>query len=152
MSYALARPALVALVVAVVPSTKVQGLGASFVHDRTINRLVHGTGRHFGMLAFAGKQWGPATASANIRSYAVELCIDYPASDNAAAIDAAIIADYESISAALSNVANWGQPTSTIRCVGADSETANTALFPFVVEDFPDAKRLKISFPVEVTA
>lgn len=151
MSYALARPVLVAIVVAASTTTKVQGLGSALVHDKTINERVFGESRHFGVLATAGRQWGPATLSANIRSYDVALLVDYPDSDDAAAIDAAIVADYEAISAALSSSANWQTPASTIRCLGADSESANSQLFPFVVVDVEGGKRLRIQFPMEVS-
>ncbi len=152
MSYAAARPVLVSIVKGTTTTTKAQGLGASLVHDVTGSDRVIAAFRHFWLRASAGRRWGPATLSASIAAYDVEVVVDYPDSDDAAAIDAAMIADYEAISARLADSSLWQRPTSTIRCVGASADSAPSApLFPFVVDDVEGGRRLRIAFPLEVT-
>ena len=153
MTWALARPVLVSIVKAAAPTTKSQGLGAAFVHDTAINDRIHGAHRHFGIMLRQLRRLGPAQMVANCVAVVVAVVVDYPDSEDASAIDAAIGADYEVISRALAAQDSWARSTSSIRCVGADSESSpDAALFDAEVVDVEGGKRLVITFPVEFSS
>lgn len=150
MSYALARPVLVDIVEAVTPSTLQLGMGEKFRHDpRGDDAQPVGGRRRFWFRVVNAVRRGPFRLQANELSYDVELVIEYQAVTDTAKLDDVIVADFEAVTAALASDANWQRPASTIRNVGAVD--ANV-LFGAVVEDLDGGRRLRVSFPLEVTA
>lgn len=150
MSYALARPVLVDIVEAVVPATLALGMGEKFRHDpRGADEQPVGGRRRFWFRAVNALRRGPFRRTANELAYDVELVIEYQAVTDTAKLDDVIVADFEAVTAALANDANWQRPASTIRNIGAVD--ANV-LFGAVVEDLDGGRRLRVSFPLEVIA
>lgn len=150
MSYALARPVLVEIIEAVVPTTAALGTDAKFRHDpRGSDEQPIGGRRRFWLRVVNAVRRGPFRLTTNELSYDVELVIEYEAVTDTAKLDDVIVADFEAVTAALANDANWQRPTSTIRNVGAVD--ANV-LFGAVVEDLEGGRRLRVSFPLEVKA
>lgn len=148
MSYALARPVLVAIVEAVAPTTAALGTDAKFRHDpRGDDAQPIGGRRRFWFRVVNAVRRGPFRLNANELSYDIELVVEYQAVTDTAKLDDVIVADFEAVTAALANGANWQRPSSTIRNVGAVD--ANV-LFGAVVEDLEGGRRLRISFPLEV--
>lgn len=150
MSYALARPVLVEIVEAVVPTTAALGTDARFRHDpRGDDGQPVGGRRRFWFRVVNALRRGPFRLVANELAYDIELVIEYQAVTDTAKLDDVVVADFEAVTAALANDANWQRPASTIRNVGAVD--ANV-LFGAVVEDVEGGRRLRISFPLEVKA
>jgi hypothetical protein len=150
MSYALARPVLVDIVEAVTPTTAALGTDGKFRHDpRGDDAQAVGGRRRFWFRAVNALRRGPFRRTANELVYDIELVIEYQAVTDTAKLDDVIVADFEAVTAALANDANWQRPASTIRNVGAVD--ANV-LFGAVVEDIDGGRRLRVSFPLEVTA
>jgi hypothetical protein len=150
MSYALARPVLVAIVEAVTPTTAALGTDGKFRHDpRGDDIQPVGGRRRFWFRTVNALRRGPFRRTANELAYDIELVIEYQAVTDTAKLDDVIIADFEAVTAALADDANWQRPASTIRNVGAVD--ANV-LFGAVVEDIDGGRRLRVSFPLEVTA
>jgi hypothetical protein len=150
MSYALARPVLVAIVEAVTPTTAALGTDSKFRHDaRGDDAQPVGGRRRFWFRTVNALRRGPFRRTANELTYDIELVIEYQAVTDTAKLDDVIVADFEAVTAALANDANWQRPASTIRNVGAVD--ANV-LFGAVVEDIDGGRRLRVSFPLEVTA
>ncbi len=148
--YATARPVIVRIVEGTTGLTKVQGLGSKLIHDATGNERVFNAFRHFHIEVRGGLgRRGPGQAVARFAVYNGVVVVDYPDSDDAAAIDAAIVADYEAVSLRLQSPTNW-QPASTtaIRILGNDDGA--DFVFPFEVADVAGGKRLSIFFPFEV--
>lgn len=150
MSYALARPVLVEIVEAVAPTTAALGTDARFRHDpRGDDGQPVGGRRRFWFRVVNALRRGPFRLVANELAYDIELVIEYQAVTDTAKLDDVVVADFEAVTAALANDANWQRPASTIRNVGAVD--ANV-LFGSVVEDVEGGRRLRISFPLEVKA
>ncbi len=105
--------------------------------------------RRFWFRAVNAVRRGPFRLQTNELSYDIELVVEYQAVTDTAKLDDVIVADFEAVTAALANDANWQRPASTIRNVGAVD--ANV-LFGAVVEDLEGGRRLRISFPLEVKA
>lgn len=150
MSWTIASPVVIAGVKAVANLTKVLGLGEKLNHDVCGDDDVPMAFRSFFVKATAGSRRGPATSLANISRYDCVLAVDYPDADDRNAINAAIVSDYERISAKLMLPATW-QPLSTtsIRRLGPGD---GDELYPFEVVPMPNGggKRLRVFFPCEV--
>lgn len=149
MSYALARAELVRIVEETAPTTLLLGLGDKFRYDaRGDDDQPVGGRRRFWIRAMQGFRRGPARAHANEGLYDVELVVEYQAVNDAGLLDSCMVEDFEAITGALMLDSNWGRPASTIRNVGAvDADV----LFRAGLEDVEGGRRLRITFPLEVT-
>lgn len=149
MSYAVARAQLVTIVEGVAPTTKLLGLGDTFRHDsRGDDAQPVGGRRRFWFRCVQAFRRGPARLQANEGMYDVELVVEYQAANDTGLLDSCIVEDFEAITGALMLDSNWARPASTIRNVGAiDADV----LFRAGLEDVEGGRRLRITFPLEVT-
>jgi hypothetical protein len=149
MSYAIARAQLVSIVEATAPTTLLLGLGDKFRHDaRGDDAQPVGGRRRFWLRAVQGFRRGPSRLQVNEGMYDVELVVEYQAANDSGLLDSCMAEDFEAITAALMRDSNWNRPASTIRNVGAvDADV----LFRAGLEDVEGGRRLRITFPLEVT-
>jgi hypothetical protein len=147
----------VRIVADTVPLTKGNGLGGAFVEDPRAggDRPISGARRFF--IEVQGlRRIGPWRPAANVVVVDASVVVEYPALADRGALDLALVSDFEAITAELADGTKWGRgDSSTIRCVGASSESGpDDALFECVVVDVVTdgqvaGKRLRITFPVE---
>ncbi len=153
MGIALARPVLVTIIGGTTPTTKAAGLGDTFKHDpRAFGEQPISASRRFWLEVRAGRRWGPMRPAIGVVAYVVALVVEYKDLADMAKLDEAIAADYEAISLRLTEQMLWDRPTSSIRCIGADSDSAaNTPLLPFEIDNLAGGRRLRVLFPLELT-
>lgn len=149
MSYALARAELVRIVEETAPTTLLLGLGEKFRHDpRGDDAQPVGGRRRFWCRCVQTFRRGPARLQANEAAYDVELVVEYQAANDTGLLDQCMVEDFEAITGALMLDSNWNRPASTIRNVGAiDADV----LFRAGLEEVEGGRRLRITFPLEVT-
>lgn len=101
--------------------------------------------RRFWFRVVEGAGIGPASLSINRADVVVDLVVDYPTSENAGRVDETIVDDWRVIHSAINTPAKWDRETSGIIHVGhGDPEK----LYPYVVEDLPGLRRLRVRFNV----
>lgn len=146
MSWAAARPVLVSIIGAVVPTVKRQGLPPKFKHDDNGSEGEPiGDSRRFWLITKSGNAIGHVQPTATRYRVSVDVVVEYVFDVDSSTMDLAIVEDAVEIVRALASSANWQRPTSTIVAVSP----AGDSLGPFVVEDVEGGKRLRITLDVE---
>lgn len=148
MSWAAARPVLVSIVGAVVPTVKRQGLPPKFKHDTNGEESeALGDSRRYWIATKSGNAIGHVQPTATHYTVTVDVVVEYVFDVDSATMDLAIVEDAVEIIRALASSANWQRPTSTIVAVSPSGDS----LGPFVVEDVDGGKRLRITLEVRFT-
>lgn len=148
MSWSAARPVLVSIIGAVVPTVKKQGLPSKFKHDPNGEETeALGDSRRYWLAIKQGNAIGHVQPTATRYKLTVDVVVEYVLDADFATLDEAIGEDAIEIIRALATSSNWQRPTSTIIAVSP----AGDSLGPFVVEDVEGGKRLRLTFDLEIT-
>ena len=148
MTWATTRQALVAIPSALTP-TAVRGLAPAFRHDVNGHEDAVGTqSRRWWGRVVSGAAEGPYQTQQTRHRVAWEVVVEYVDSvGNTTAIDEAIPTDAALLARAFSDGSQWGRPSSGIVAVSP----AGDNVAPYVVEQVPGARRLRMTLEVRYT-
>lgn len=147
MTWQTVRRALVAIPAAVTPTVVVRGLPAKFTHDANGHDDVVGTqSRRWWGRVVSGAAEGPYQTQQTRHRVSWEVVVEYVDSvGNTTAIDEAIPTDAADLARAFADGSNWGRAGGS----GIVAVTpAGTDVAPYVVEQTPGARRLRMTLEV----
>lgn len=151
MTYATAKKRVVDIIEATTPIEAANALGVKFVHDvKGSDEKTGAPGRRFWLRTLDGGSVAPSSSFSRRRRCTLALTVEYPAliaqtSDG----DAAMIGDYDAISAQLLDGTTWARATSSIVAISADGQEL---ALPYVVERATTGWRLRLTFTMEYEA
>jgi hypothetical protein len=154
MTWARARSTIAGVLSGVQPSTRGNGLGERFVEDkRAGGDQPVSSPRRFWLEVprILGRQ-GPAQMVSTQAVLEVRVVVEYKTLTDRAALDAAIVADWADLTAALSLPGAWQPASETgVRCIWSTGEQWMPASITDVVVDATLAgRRLEFTFLCEV--
>jgi len=147
MTWATVRRVLVAIPATVTPSVTSRALPAKFKHDDNGHDDVVGTqSRRWWGRVLSGAAEGPYQVQQSRHRVAWEVVVEYVDSPgNTTAIDEAIPTDAAQLARAFADGTLWGRSTGS----GIVAVTpAGTDVAPYVVEQAPGARRLRMTLEV----
>ena len=146
MSYETAREQIVQIVEEnASPALKLRASGDRYKHFKTANAERLPVTRGFYLEAAGGNVKGPLTSITRRRNAEITINMAYQDIKNVQDLDNLIISDYEQISDALLNVANWNASTSGLRKISVGGDIILT----YEVTDTDEGKLLSIAVPLE---
>lgn len=147
MTYALAKAKIVAMVEAIDPRNKGEGLGDTFEHVPELREDHAPRARAFRLRHEGGARRGPHTTGRTQMVREMVLEVDYPLMGSDDLRDTAIADDATDIGLAVLGP-DFDEATTGLIAVG-DPFTENETLLEAVVEDGEgDSKKLRIRFPM----
>ena len=145
MSFDTARKKIIDIVSAATPTTSVAGSGDAYVYVDTCGDLRIASTRHFYLTIEGGSVGGPLTSLTRIYQAQLDLRIFYQNVRSAERFDGIVVSDYEAISSALLDVAQWDQTSSKIRSI----TVSGSNIVRYDVEESDEGRMLTINIELE---
>ncbi len=146
MSYETARAQLVQIVEEnAAPALKLRASGDRYKHFKSASADRLPSTRGFFLGVESGNVRGPLTSITRRRNAEITINMAYQDIKSVQDLDNLIISDYEQISDALLNVANWDAAASGLRKLSDGGDT----ILSYEVTDTDEGKLLSIAIPLE---